>query len=368
MNNWKFKYCILVCVLGALRILAPFSAPAWAQEEVDTEPPAWMKIIEESGLADSAGEQEDAVIDDSADNLPDVETVVREGADLEAMSEAVNVGAPRGASSARSQQSIRDEAFEAAKTGLFPLQPEQIRQMLDYYDQTVKSVEEPVKGFPEPEVVVHTLSLDPGVMPPNINVALGHVTTLNILDVTGAPWPVHDVSWAGDFEVVEPQEGGHMIRISPMAEYAYGNLSIRLLTLKTPITFSLRSSTEKVHYRMDVRIPEYGPHAEASLIDGGMQLVAGSPTMINVLDGAVPSNAQRMEVSGADGRTTAYRLNGMLYVRTPLNLLSPGWQSSVSSADGMNVYSLNETPVILLSDRGKFTRATITEKKDIFDE
>jgi intracellular multiplication protein IcmK len=369
MTGRQYTYFGLAAMLTGALAVFPVCAPANAQEEVAAQPPA-----ESQGLMDALEEAsplpQEEVMEEAQTSLPDVDAVVREGSDLEEMSANVDVGPALNASSGSrlGQQSIRNEAYDAAINGLFPLQPDQIRQLLEYYDETKKAAEEPIKALPEPEVVVQTISLDPGVRPPTIDVAVGHVTTLNILDITGAPWPVHDVSWAGDFEVVEPQEGGHMIRITPMAAHAYGNLSIRLLTLKTPITFSLRTSDERVHYRMDARIPEYGPHAEASLIQGGSELSAGSPVMTSVLDGALPQDVERLDVSGVDGRTSAYRMNGQLFVRTPLSLLSPGWQSSVSSADGMNVYSLNDTPVILLSDKGKFMRATLSEKKDIFDE
>jgi len=266
------------------------------------------------------------------------------------------------------QQEIRQEAFDAAITGLFPLTPDEIRSLLERYDETNEAVKEPIDGYPQPEVGVRTVSLDPGAMPAQIKTAVGYVTTVNVLDSTGAPWPIQDVTWAGDFEIVQPEEGGHIIRIIPLDEHAYGNMSVRLLTLKTPITLSLRVGRDTVHYRMDIRIPEFGPFAEAPLIDGSTDLVAGNETLTTILDGVPPEGAVRLSVSGVDGRTTAFALNGRTYVRTPLTLLSPGWMSSVSSADGMNVYALNETPVLLLSDEGKFQRARLSEKKDLFDE
>lgn len=266
------------------------------------------------------------------------------------------------------QEEIRREAFDAAVTGLFPLKPDEIEQLLENFDDTKRAVESPVYELPRPEVSVQTISLDPGVMPPEIKTSVGHVTTLNILDVTGAPWPIQDVSWAGDYEIIEPEEGGHMIRITPMAHFAYGNMSIRLLTLKTPITFSLRTERDSVHYRVDARIPEFGPFAKAPLIDGGSELVAGNDLLTAVLDGTPPGEAVRLAVSGVDGRTTAYKIRNVTYVRTPLTLLSPGWESSVSSADGMHVYALNDTPVLLLSDQGRFTRAHLREEEDLFDE
>lgn len=265
-------------------------------------------------------------------------------------------------------EEIRQEAYDAALTGLFPLRPEDIRRLLKEYDETRRAVEEPVQGIPTPRVNVTTVSLDPGVPPLELKTAVGHITSLNILDVTGAPWPVQDISWAGDFEIIEPEEGGHIIRITPMANSAYGNMSIRLLTLKTPITIMLRTERDEVQYRVDARIPEYGPFAKAPLIEGGNTLIAGNALLMSILDGTPPDLAERLEVSGVDGRTSAYKINNKTYVRTPLTLLSPGWDQSVSSADGMKVYSLNDTPVVLLSDRGKFMRASLKPGKDLFDE
>lgn len=266
------------------------------------------------------------------------------------------------------QAEIRQEAFDAATTGLFPLEPDHIRALLRQYDDTERAAQSPPYDLPTPEVVVQTVSMDPGVAPPVIKTAVGHVTTVNMLDLTGAPWPVQDITWAGDFEIVEPEEGGHIIRITPMGKFTYGNMSVRLLTLKTPITFTLRVERDSVHYRVDARIPEYGPFAQAQLMEGSTQLAAGNSTLTSVLDGVAPTGSVRLAVAGADGRTTAYKVGPMTYVRTPLTLLSPGWQSSVSSADGMNVYALEDTPVLLLSDQGKFLRAKLSEQKDLFDD
>lgn len=257
---------------------------------------------------------------------------------------------------------IRQDAFHAAVSGLLPLRPAEIRQLLEYYDQTQEAVEVPVYPYPKPEVSVITLSLDPGVTPPVIKVATGHVTTLSLLDVTGSPWPIQDISWAGNFEVVQPEEGGHVIRITPMSEFTYGNMSLRLITLKTPITFTLQTQRDAVQYRVDARVPQYGPFASSPLIESGISAVAGDADITAILDGAPPSGAVRLNVSGVDGRTSAWRFNGRTYVRTPLTLLSPGWDASVRSVDGMSVYALSNAPVLLLSDQGRVMRAHIDQE------
>ena len=267
------------------------------------------------------------------------------------------------------EEEIRRDAFDAALTGLFPLRPDQIREVLRQYDETETAVKTPIAGIPKPEISGKTASLDPGVDPITINTAYGHITTLNILDITGAPWPVGSVAWAGNFEVSPPEEGGHHIRIMPMDKHAYGNIVVNFLNLKTSVTFTLRTGNETVDYRLDIRIPEYGPFAKASIIDaGGSQFSAGDTRVTAVLDGTPPSGAQKMNVSGVDGRTSAYKLGGSVYVRTPLTLLSPCWKSSASYADGMHVYVLDDTPVLLLSDQGNFFRAHLKKGEDIFDE
>jgi intracellular multiplication protein IcmK len=81
-----------------------------------------------------------------------------------------------------------------------------------------------------------------------------------------------------------------------------------------------------------------------------------------VLEGITPEGGRKLAVDGVDGRSTAYLVNGITYVRTPLTLLSPSWMGSVSSADGMNVYALKNASVLLLSDKGEMVRARLTEK------
>ncbi len=203
-----------------------------------------------------------------------------------------------------------------------------------------------------------------------------------MVDISGSPWPIENITWAGNFDVVEistsdrtEDEKGegvyaNILRITPQSEFAYGNISISMVGLKTPIIISLQTSRDIVHYRFDAVIPENGPFARAPIIEQGIAagLHAGTPDMSSLLEGVAPPTATKMNVSGVDGRTTAYQDGPLTYLRTPLTLLSPGWISSASSADGMRVYSINSAPVVLLSDKGKTVRARLSDREDIFDE
>lgn len=268
------------------------------------------------------------------------------------------------------QAEAREEAFDAALQGLLPLKPDEIRRLLEHFDRTQEAVELPVYPSPRPEVAVETISLDPGQKPSMIKTAYGHVTTLSILDMSGKPWPIQDISWAGNFEVIEgsTEEGSHIVRISPQSEFARGNISMRLLKLQTPVILSIETSRDMVHYRFDAIIPDYGPMASAPLIDQGLTIQAGSASISSILRGVPPSDASRLTVDGVDGRTSAYKIGEQIYVRTPLTMLSPGWSASVSSADGMRVYEIPDTPVVLFSRQGKMVRARLSERSESFEE
>jgi intracellular multiplication protein IcmK len=268
------------------------------------------------------------------------------------------------------EEEARREALDAAIDSLLPLRPDEIRELLERFDRTQESVEVPIYPNPRPEVAVQTISLDPGAKPAVIKVASGHVTTLSILDISGQPWAIEDMTWAGNFEIIESSvtEGSHIIRISPTSEFAQGNISFRLLTLKTPVILSLETSRDMVHYRFDAVIPKYGPLGKAPLIDTGIGIQAGNDALSAILEGVPPGASNRLNVSGVDGRTSAYVSGGTTYLRTPLTLLSPGWQQSVSSADGMRVYAFPSTPVVILSDSGRMMRARLSERVDVIEQ
>lgn len=259
------------------------------------------------------------------------------------------------------KQKSNEESFEEAQRKIFTLKPDQIREVMRKYEEEEYAKVPPSYGQPKPEIAVTTVSLDPGAEPPEIKVHSGFVTTMAILDASGQPWPIQDIGIGGNFDIPNPESGSHIIRISPLSQFGFGNLSIRLKDLSTPVTFRLSAGNDVVHYRYDARIPRMGPNARTSLIQR-QKLTAGDDVIMSVLDNAIPAGTKKLKVTGTDKRTAAYRFNERVFVRTPLTLLSPSWNASVSSADGTTVYEVGETPVLLLSDQGQMVRAKISDE------
>jgi intracellular multiplication protein IcmK len=334
------------------------AAPAAAAA---TEPPPFAAILEQAGVAPAPAQGE---VEDAA-SAPPQSIPPTPGLDLPITGNLPAAAMDEGEMSDEElEQQLRKEAFKVATDSIMPLKPKEIRRMLELYDETKQAADTPVYPTPEPRSSFQTISLQPGTKPLVIKTAVGNVTTLSIVDITGQPWPIQDLSWAGEFEILQPESGGNMLRITPLAEFSAGNISMRLVGLNPPVIFSIATERKTVDVRLDVQIPELGPKSIAPPIEMPISTTAGDVKMTAVLEGVPPGASSRLKIDGIDGRTTAYELEGMMYVRTPYTLLSPAWSSAVRSADGTNVYALQFTPVLLLSDKGKMVRAYLNREEE----
>lgn len=263
----------------------------------------------------------------------------------------------------RREQEHNLKSYDRAASGLLPLSPDQIREFMHKLEQTQDASQAPFAGQPKGEVRISTLSLDPGVIPPQINLSSGYVTTINMVDASGEPWPILDVGVGGNFEVSPTPSGSHVVRVMPLSRVASGNLSVLLKDLPTPVIFRLTAGGSTVDLRYDARIGKMGPGAKAPLIERP-KLEAGNESMMMILENAPPSEAKAMKVSGVDARTKAWMMGDRVMVRTPLTLLSPAWNASVSSGDGTTVYDIGDAPVLLMSDNGAMVRAQLVRDDD----
>jgi intracellular multiplication protein IcmK len=261
------------------------------------------------------------------------------------------------------EQEHMAKSYDRASAGLIPLTSDQVREFMRKAESNQAAAVPPATGTPKAQVRLATLPLDPGVEPPQVNLVAGYVTTITIVDASGATWPITDVGVGGSFEVTPTTSGSHVVRIMPLTRYGAGNLSVLLKDLPTPIIFRLAVGGPTVDMRYDARIPKLGPNARPPLIDRP-KLEAGDKDIVMILDNAPPQGAKRMKVSGLDARTMVWDMGGKVFVRTPLTLLSPSWDASVASADGMKVYEIGDAPVLLMSDNGVMVRGRLSREDE----
>lgn len=363
-------------VVGGLVFLVILSASSWAQDKAPPSLTTSVRAALDSAQKNGGGSSSDGTMKGAQKEAksPERPSLIAAGIDLpgtpplsESMADQLNLEqqAEEAAARAAEEQTKRDEehnrqSYGRAAQGLLPLSADQVRDFMQRLESTQEASLPPRAGAPKGEVKVVGISLDPGGEPPQINLAAGYVTTIDIIDMSGEPWPILDVGVGGNFEVTPTQAGSHVVRVVPLTRFGTGNLSILLKGLSTPIIFRLASGGPTFHMRFDARVPNLGPNAKTPLIEHRRKgPVAGDEMLSMILENAPPQNAQRLKVGGVDARTMAWQVGERVYVRTPLALLSPAWNASASSADGMTAYEIGNAPVLLMSDNGAMIRARL---------
>ncbi len=259
------------------------------------------------------------------------------------------------ASNSNPSTGLGDDAFANTVRNMMPLSPDQIRTLRYLFDQSQRAASTDPGVPPKPTSTSVIVNLSPGATPPVIRLSAGFVTSLVFVDSTGAPWPIqaYDLGDPQTFNV-EWDKVGNTLLVQALRRYTSGNLAVILKGLDTPVMVTLLPGQDAVDYRVDLRVPGVGPNANP-VLDGLPN--TESPELLNVLNGIPPQGSQQVTVTGGD--CDAWVLNGNLFLRTRLTVLSPAWISTMSSADGTNAYELQTTPVILASQRGKLVKLTI---------
>jgi intracellular multiplication protein IcmK len=252
---------------------------------------------------------------------------------------------------------INREAFEVVRKKMFPLKSEQVLKLHQEYNASEFALASSAGTPPRPAVTTQTVKLDPGSTPSVIRLGQGFISTVVFLDSTGAPWPIvaYDLGDPSSFNI-QWDKSGNILMIQSRKLYTYGNMAIRLQGLNTPIMLTLVPGQQAIDYRVDMRVLGYGPNAK-NLPSTVNLPAAGSNVLMQVLDDVPPPGSRQMKVKG--GPAKAWTVGHTMYVRTRLTVLSPGWVSMMTSADGMHVYEMPDSPILLVSWHGKVMQLKI---------
>jgi len=249
-------------------------------------------------------------------------------------------------------QALRAQSFQNVTNQAFPLTPTQIQSLNNMLDDTLRAqAAAPYDAPPMPTSTSLLVNLDPGATPPVIRLSKGFVSSLVFIDSSGAPWPIeaYDLGNPSAFNIKWDTKSNTLM-VQAMAAYTYGNLAVKLQNLNTPVMLTLVPGQKQIDYRVDLRIQGMGPNAKPSIGGNGLPGQA-DPVLLDILDGIAPPDAKQLVING--GLADAWLLKNDLFVRTRFDLISPGWVSKMSSADGTNAYKLQPTPLLLISRYGK---------------
>lgn len=254
-------------------------------------------------------------------------------------------------------EAINAAAFKQVRKKFYPLKHEQVLAL--HRDQEAQEFTLAASAHtpPRPAVTTQVVRLDPGSTPSVIRLGQGFISSVVFLDSTGAPWPIiaydqGDPSAYG----VQWDKSGNTLMIQAKKMYTYGNMAVRLQGLSTPVMLTIIPGQQVIDYRVDMRVVGYGPNAKN--IPTGLNLPeATSDVLMQVLDDIPLPGSTLMTVKG--GPAKAWQVGSTMYVRTQLTILSPGWMSMITSADGTHVYKMSNSPILLVSWHGKVMQLKI---------
>ncbi|MCV9965075.1 DotH/IcmK family type IV secretion protein [Pararhizobium sp. BT-229] len=254
---------------------------------------------------------------------------------------------------APTQEELNDKAFKAAIQTMYPLTPEQQKIVREKGDKIDRAIGEPLAPVTPVSRSVR-VSLRSGDAPPSIKTSPGWISTITFADVTGQSWPVLSVT-NGNPDAYDVKNSGaegtsNIVTISSKQAYVPSNIAVTLLGAKVPVMITLSPSTGAVDFRVDAQLDQRGPNASLDVISSDSLPATSDSVMLGFLDGVPPSEASKLRTS--DANTQAWRYNDLLYIRTTKSLLSPAYLSKQSNVVGVNVYVLNEAPVMVMSGSG----------------
>ena len=251
---------------------------------------------------------------------------------------------------------------------LTPDQMESIKQTTSKFRET-EPFQYPNKFIAKP--VVRSIYIEPDAtqQPRMVRLFLGTISSLVFSDRNGNPWFISAVS----FDCTQFDDGRtckrgddkgtssptNLVKLQPIKPYAYGSIVIELEGLSSPITFMLSTGqSDENDIRIEARVSGRNPNAkpQAIVIDKMPDL---DPLLGYFLDGVAPPGAIRLKIEG--GQAEGWTINGKLYLRTRLSILSPAFKDHAGSADGTHVYKFYSVyPSVLASANGKPTTLLVT--------
>lgn len=257
-------------------------------------------------------------------------------------------------------QSQRDQQFQQALEAAVPYTPEQIEQYRRQMDAASQATVTPLNpGTPVSRSI--RVNLTPGEQTPVLRVQPGVVSTLTFSDLTGQPWPVLSVVTGNPSAYVAQSAGepgkSNIIVLSAIMAHIPSNLVVTLVDYPVPVTISLAQGASEVDYRVDVQVSARGPNAQMDMVGAASLAPTNDSNMLAFLDGVPPSSARRLQTSSGDVEAWAY--GDMVYVRTAGDVLSPAYISRAANVSGVNVFVLNEAPVVIVTRNGQMASVRI---------
>ncbi len=277
-------------------------------------------------------------------------------------------GFPQAPASARptadspgARQNTRDAQFQRALREALPMSPDEVTRYRRESEGVRRATVAPL-GAVRPVTRSIRLSLKPGEQTPVVHVKPGSVSSLTFSDITGAPWPVLSVVTGNPSAYVAQSAGEegktNIIVVSAIQDYYPSNMLVTLVGHPVPVSIALSPEGNDLDYRVDVAVMNRGPNASQDVVGVSNMAPTNDLTMVKFLDGVPPDGARRMGTTSSE--VEAWKFEDVLYIRTRGDVLSPAYTARTSNVSGVHVFTMAESPVVIVSTDGRLANVRLT--------
>lgn len=244
-----------------------------------------------------------------------------------------------------------------------PLTPKEIVNLRKQIDERKDAFTENITGRPpaRPTSTQTTIDLSPGGTPPMLRVSMRQGATIMFVDAAGRPWPVEAADNFNDAGYAVSQMAEHVFSVG-MKQPQIGNIAFKLKDIARPVTVTVMPAQDSTDYNLDLVVPKFvggvPPTAMASAAPAPSHM---SDELMAYLYRTPPREARRLTIGGSGtDEIMAWQITPTsMAVRTSAQILSPAWMRRQGSSDGVFVYQLPITPVVVISQGGELRNVAL---------
>jgi intracellular multiplication protein IcmK len=229
----------------------------------------------------------------------------------------------------------------------------------------------------DPEILNRSfpISFEPKTKAEELYFSPNYTTTIIFLDKLGNPWPLtkHIIN-KSKFQVehIPPST----LIVTPLEEYAYGNLTVMLQGKTVPAIFTIRTSPDKVDYKVEARISDIGPNSKNANVTiprkGGNGILRNNVSnpysyfpeddITDLLNGEPPAELlKNKKVAVGISDMEVYEYNEKLYILTSGIVRTPDPLDTRQNANGRNLFITMAMPQILVIENGELITVNIKD-------
>ncbi len=241
-------------------------------------------------------------------------------------------------------------ALNALLSQLYNLSPEQIKKAIEAHNQSNNAIMQ----NPHPQALSHVIPITtaPGQAPQQIVVTPGFDTMINIIDATGQPWPIAQVSGGNKnslkVDALEQHAFKNVIRLNALQSVGSSNVSFSLVDLPITLSVEIINTVDRYYPTAILQLDRRGPQAKQtpSLT---VQTAAIDPFLDHVVLGE-KGNDQFERLDSSDPNVLAWKYKKYLYVRTTYHPTNPIPRGIKHGASGYVAYRMAYIPVLIMTD------------------